>query len=115
MTDIDIDQQTVAESQNKQESNRNPDGTFKPGVSGNPAGRPVGTISIITRLKQKWAEDPRSFERYVEEIEKDPQMRKHVLDHVEGKPRQTVDANMTFPQFMIDIIKSHGITNEEGS
>lgn len=27
---------------NNQESNRNPDGTFIPGVSGNPAGRPKG-------------------------------------------------------------------------
>ena len=33
------------------ENNRNPDGTFKPGMSGNPSGRPKGTLKDHVRIK----------------------------------------------------------------
>jgi hypothetical protein len=41
-----------------QEKNRNPDGTFKPGVSGNPGGRPVGSVSIVGMIRKKFEEHP---------------------------------------------------------
>lgn len=36
-----------------QGANRNPDGTFPPGVSGNPTGRPLGTKNKFTRIKEE--------------------------------------------------------------
>ena len=41
----------MAEPQ-EQENNRNPDGTFKPGVSGNPGGRPIGSVSIVGMIRK---------------------------------------------------------------
>jgi len=38
----------VEEPANREET-RNPDGTFKPGVSGNPNGRPKGTLKDFVR------------------------------------------------------------------
>lgn len=63
---------------------------FKPGQSGNPAGRPPGSISIIGKLKQMWADDPEDFERYVQEIRKDKSMRKPVMEQIDGKPVQPI-------------------------
>jgi hypothetical protein len=37
----------------EQENNRNADGTFKPGVSGNPGGCPVGSVAGMFRKKFK--------------------------------------------------------------
>lgn len=35
----------------REDSGRNPDGTFKPGVSGNPSGRPKNTLKDYIRRK----------------------------------------------------------------
>lgn len=54
----------------KQESNRNPDGTFKPGVSGNPLGRPPGkTLKEFARefYMLKSDEEKRAYIEKVEE------------------------------------------------
>lgn len=37
---------------------RNPDGTFAPGVCGNPNGRPKGSVSLRTLLRKKLEEQP---------------------------------------------------------
>ncbi len=39
------------ERANREDTGRNPDGTFKPGVSGNPSGRPKGTMKDYLRRK----------------------------------------------------------------
>lgn len=68
---------------------------FMPGVSGNPNGRPKGSISIITRLKQIFEEDPVEFDNFIEEYRKDPQNRKHIVEMIDGKARQPIDQNVT--------------------
>ena len=69
-----------------QENNRNEDGTFKKGVSGNPAGRPVGTT-----LKEYQAQEFRGMTDeekadYLEGVDK-----KTKWEMAEGKARQDTD------------------------
>lgn len=69
---------------------RNEKGQFKPGVSGNPAGKPPGTISIVAKIKKKFEEDPVYFEEWVSKLIEDPKERRAIMEQIDGKPRQTV-------------------------
>lgn len=64
---------------------------FKPGQSGNPNGRPPGSISIITRVKQIFQENPKQFESFVRGYVKDERNRKHIVEMIDGKAKQEVD------------------------
>jgi hypothetical protein len=63
---------------------------FKKGESGNPAGRPKGSLSVIGRLKQMWEEDPEDFESFVKGYKADPLNRKHITEMIDGKPQQDI-------------------------
>lgn len=65
-------------------------GRFLPGNPGGP-GRPQGSISIITRIKQKFEENPEFFETYVSEVLSDPKLRAEVIRQIDGAPRQSTD------------------------
>lgn len=67
---------------------------FMPGQSGNPNGRPKGSISVIGRLKQMFEEDPEDFETFVKAYKEDANNRKHITEMIDGKPRQDIDANL---------------------
>ncbi len=80
-------------------SDRNPDGTFKPGVSGNPDGRPKGSVSLKTVLQERIAEPTEDGTIYADALidstlraalEGDAQARKLVFEHLEGKPHQSI-------------------------
>lgn len=71
--------------------NRNPDGTFKPGVSGNPHGRPVGSISVIDKLRQIYAEDPTKFRSFVERYASNEANDRHQVEMLDGKAMQKTD------------------------
>ena len=87
---------------------------WKKGQSGNPAGKAPGTLSIIGRIKTFFENNPEDFEAYLHGIIKDPFMRRHVMQQVDGMPRQPVD--VTFPKTLVDLIKSPNETpNETGS
>lgn len=86
---------------------RNPDGTFKKGVSGNPAGKPEGSFSLIAMLKaelQKCPEgqDKKTFaDMLIQRIMKkaisdgdDSQIR-NILQYVEGMPKQKLEMSGT--------------------
>lgn len=55
------------------------------GVSGNPNGRP---ISPIKRIKEMFKENPDQFDEWLEEYLEDKQNRKHVVEMLDGKPKQ---------------------------
>lgn len=92
--------------------NRNPDGTFKGGVSGNPAGRPPGTLSItsliaaelekIPELKNKEGKDVNPEKKkwvqlFVERMlaqaiaNGDRSTQKLIMNYIDGLPKGSLD------------------------
>ena len=69
---------------------RNEKGQFPKGVSGNLAGKPVGTISIMSKIKQIWADNPKEFEQWVKDAMKDKMLRREIIQQVDGKPVQPI-------------------------
>lgn len=81
---------------------RDEEGKFVKGVSGNPEGRPAGTLSLIGMLKAKLQEiEPNSKKQYAEllinRITKDAiadgndKQIRNILQYVEGMPKQSID------------------------
>lgn len=79
---------------------------FKPGQSGNPAGRPKGTVSVVEALRRKLEEVPNLKENkekrtYLELliakmlqtaiVKGDVSMIRDIVNRVDGMPRQTVE------------------------
>lgn len=58
---------------------------------GNKNGRPPGAISVIKRVREKFADNPEAFEAFIAEYIEDPANRKHVVEMLDGKPQQKVD------------------------
>ncbi len=85
---------------------RNPDGTFPPGVSGNPGGRPKGAVSITAAVRAALKEYPLGkdgkplskthLEFIVSKIlkkasvEGDQATLKMVWNYIDGLPKQTI-------------------------
>lgn len=86
----------------QQESNRNPDGTFKEGMSGNPAGRPPGTRNLSTALhealQQKAKNSANTYqELLIQRVLNDAivkgkgDMVKLIWSYIDGQPQQGID------------------------
>lgn len=84
---------------NRKNTGRNPDGTFKSGVSGNPNGRPKDTLKEYIRKKLSNMTDEEK-EEYIKPISKDLQWRMG-----EGNPHQTTDGHLevTLPKPLMDV------------
>jgi hypothetical protein len=85
-------------------SDRNPDGTFKPGVSGNPSGRPPGSVSLKSLLQERIATLTADGKSYADALidstlqaalDGDAQARKLVFEYLEGRPHQSIDLSAT--------------------
>lgn len=83
---------------------RNPDGTFPKGVSGNPAGKPKGTLSFATKWERMVEKIAMQNNLTPEEIDEqlllvgykkakdgDYSFYRDAMDRIHGKPQQSVD------------------------
>lgn len=83
-------------------SNQGGSTKWKPGQSGNPNGRPPGTLSLITILKQKLSDihegtNKTNAELLVDRVLKsaiadaNDQQIKNILQYIEGMPKQSIE------------------------
>ena len=81
---------------------RNEKGQFKPGYSGNPDGKPEGSLSITTEIKKKLKEIPEGQQKtYLELlinkimhkaiVEGDQTTLKAIWNYIDGLPRESID------------------------
>lgn len=66
-------------------NNRNPDGTFAVGNPGGP-GRPLGSVSIVAKIKKKFEENPQYFDEWVNKLMEDPKERRAIMEQIDGNP-----------------------------
>lgn len=82
-------QVSETETPHNQGGNRNPDGTFPPGVSGNPAGRPKGQTLKEFAREYYLAKSPEEKQAYIDKMEeKRPGF---AWEMAEGKAKQDLD------------------------
>ena len=92
--------------------NRNPDGTFKVGVSGNPNGRPKGSSSIKDILRKIGMEDGTEDglpklevimrKVFIEAVDGKPWAVQFLADRLEGKPREFVEQKIVKDELIIE-------------
>jgi len=90
-------------TEKKQIPNRIPDEKgrmiFPPGVSGNPAGRPKGSISIKSEIKKRLEEHPEELKEIVEHFIK--KNRELMWQMIEGRPQQQIDLEGTITEIKV--------------
>lgn len=70
---------------------RDEKGRILPGNTGNPKGRPKGSLSFITRIKKILEEEPDKFEEICRYYINDKRMRDLLIKMVDGMPKQSID------------------------
>lgn len=83
----------MSEEPEKQATNQGGETKFKPGVSGNPGGRPNGAVSLTTALKRKLRERPdladQLLESYIlQALQGNSSLAKEIWERVDGKVAQ---------------------------
>jgi len=73
------------------------------GVSGNSKGRPVGSVSPITAIKQVFDKDPTLFKAFIREYMQDRNNLKHIVEMIDGKPRQSGEIELKLPKPLDDV------------
>lgn len=95
-----LQQDTIyMEEENKQDQSNNRPWLYKKGQSGNPAGRPPGSKSMKTYVKEKLAamtEEER--EEFLEGVDK-----KILWEMAEGKPKQDIQADVEIAKKIISV------------
>lgn len=87
------------EEPEKQENNRNPDGTFKEGMSGNPAGRPKG------QTLKEWARSKLMEMSHEEKEEFIKMLPKDIIWRMaEGNPKQDNETSVK-GELTINVVK----------
>mgnify|MGYP001562722570 FL=1 len=85
------------EPANRENSGRNPDGTFKSGISGNPLGRPKNTLKDYVR--QKFMEMTEAEkEEFLKLIKPEEQWRMG-----EGNPKQDIGGELEITKKIVSI------------
>ena len=77
---------------------------FPKGISGNPAGRPKGSISVMTKLKQIYQNNPEEFDAFIDRYRKNPDNDRHQVEMLDGKPKQPISGVADEP-LVINLVK----------
>lgn len=88
---------------------------FQPGQSGNPAGKPKGSISITALVKKALLEKPEGekdktyIQQFVEKLldkaikDGDSQTQKMIWNYIDGLPKETIDHTLTITKPLASI------------
>jgi hypothetical protein len=76
---------------------------FKPGQSGNPDGRPKGSISPMQWIRNYFARNPDDFETWLMDYISNPKNERHLLEMWEGRPAQRLDIGAEVTQKLIKL------------
>lgn len=105
---------------------RDDNGRFRPGLSGNPIGRPTGCVSITAEIKKKLQEVPDGQQKsYLEllinrilkqaVVDGNEQMIKQIWNYIDGPPRQADDPELVAPIVHISLLNKNGMEVREES
>ena len=64
---------------------------WKKGQSGNPKGRPKGSISPTDKIRQLFKQEPEALEDFLRMYLTDPKNSKHIVEMLDGRPKQQLD------------------------
>lgn len=99
--------------QQEQTGGRNTNGQWAPGTSGNPAGRPAGSGSIVAELRRLVQQEDATGEsaaaiiaRQLVELAKGGDLRaiKECFDRLDGSPHQSITAQGDLPIILGKIV-----------
>jgi len=99
---------------------------FEPGQSGNPKGRPPGSVSITAEIKKKLQEIPEGQQKsYLEllinrilkqaVVDGNEQMIKQIWSYIDGPPKQAEDPEPVPPTVHINLLNKNGMEVREES
>lgn len=95
---------------------RNDKGQFLPGVSGNPAGKPLGATSITAALRRFLEDNPDKFKELVMEYLEDKRHRDLLWRQLDGNPQNKTDhTTQGQPIPILGINVSENFSNGENS
>lgn len=83
------------------------------GVSGNPAGRPKGSLSPRDRIRNMFEQNPDDFDEFLQTYLNNPMNHKHVVELLDGKPHQSIDhttMGKELPQPIINVPVNNSYT-----
>lgn len=75
----------------EKQAERDGNGRFVEGVSGNSNGRPKGSLSITAAIKRHYEAHPEEFDTLCKELMEDKSMRKLLWSYIDGKPRESLE------------------------
>lgn len=123
----------MSDQSEKTELNRIPDEkgrmVFPPGVSGNPAGRPKGSFSLVEMIKNKLQEqakdkDKTYAEYFIDQLIKktvvdgDVTMMRDMINRVDGMPKQQTDITSNGQSILLmpsELIQKHEVPSSPES
>lgn len=120
-----MESQEIKTENTDKKQNKDKHWLFKPGQSGNPAGKPVGSVSIITEMKRKLSslgpDQKRTYlETFVENLfqdalDTDGPSRKLVMQYIEGLPQQKLELTHLLPKPLDNVQKDLSLPQDKGN